>query len=140
MSEEKLARKIFRLLPKIFLYEGYTYWRCLILNLNQVWWTNWLSTNIWEGYTWTSEKNNKNISFVSNTEEDENQGESQESLWDAITLISRKCNKSLKRPDRRWRTNVADKMLENFKNIGPQRKRKYEDKPNKGRWVQCHEC
>lgn len=44
------------------------------------------------------------------------------------------------RLDRISRTNVEIKVPENFKNIGPQRKSKDEGKPNKGKWIQCHEC
>lgn len=36
--------------------------------------------------------------------------------------------------------NVENKVSNNFKNIGPQCKRKDEDKPNKGKWIQCHKC
>lgn len=41
---------------------------------------------------------------------------------------------------RKCRTNIEDKVRGNFKNIGPQSKSKDEDKPNKGKWIQCHEC
>lgn len=46
-----------------------------------------------------SEKKNKSISFVSNIEEDENQGE--ESLSDVITFVRRKFNKALRWLDRK---------------------------------------
>lgn len=42
--------------------------------------------------------------------------------------------------DTRWRKNFEDKVPDNFKNIGPERKRKDENKPNKGKGNQCHEC
>lgn len=48
-----------------------------------------------------SEKKNKSIAFVSNTEEDEDQDES---LSDAITLIRRNFKKSLRILDRQWRS------------------------------------
>lgn len=48
-----------------------------------------------------SEKNNKSITFISNTKEDKYQGESEESLSGATTLVGRKFNKSLRRLDRK---------------------------------------
>lgn len=42
--------------------------------------------------------------------------------------------------DIRPRTNVKHKALDNFKNIGFQHKSRDEDKPNKDRGIQCHEC
>lgn len=65
------------------------------------------------------EQKNKSIVFVSNTEEDENQGESEESISNVISLIGRKLNKFLKILDKIWRTNVEDNVLDNFRNIGP---------------------
>lgn len=46
----------------------------------------------------------------------------------------------MKRFDTKCRTNVVDKVLDNFKNISPQHIRKYKDKPNKGKGIQYFEC
>lgn len=54
-----------------------------------------------------SEKNNKGITFVSNTEG--NHSDKEESLSDVISLLRKKFNNSLKNLDRKWRTNVEDK-------------------------------
>lgn len=85
---------------------------------------------------------NKSIAFVSNTWENEDQCEKgiEESISDAISLLGIKFNKSLKRLDKISRTNVKGKGSDNFKNIDFQYKRKDEDKPNKGKGIQCHEC
>lgn len=53
-------------------------------------------------------KKKKSITFVSNIEEDEDQGE--ESLLDVIALVGRNFNKALRRLDRKWRTNFQDKV------------------------------
>ena len=53
------------------------------------------------------EKKNKSITFVSNTEEDEDQGG--ESLLEAITLVGRKFDNYLKKLDKIWRTNITKK-------------------------------
>lgn len=88
------------------------------------------------------EKKTKSIVFVSNTKEDDDQCEkdTEESLSDAIALVGRNFNKAFKRLDIRWRTNVKDKIPDNFKSIGSQCKSKDEDKPNKDKGIQCHEC
>lgn len=89
-----------------------------------------------------SKKKNKNIAFISNIKENEDQCEkdTEESLLNAIAFLGREFNKVLKRLDKILRTNVEDKVPDNFKNISPQHKSKYENKPNKGKGIQCHEC
>lgn len=74
-----------------------------------------------------SEKKNKRITFASNTEENGNQGE--EILSEAISLVERKFNKSLRRLDRNSRTNVPNKVS----NISPLSKRKDDLKANRGK-------
>ena len=68
-----------------------------------------------------SEKKNKSTTFVSNSEENEDQcvKDTEEGLSDDITLLDRKFNKALKILDRRPMTYVEEKVLENFKNICP---------------------
>ena len=60
-----------------------------------------------------SEKKNKSITFVSNTEENEDQSE--ETFLEVITLVGGKFNQALRRLDRNWRTNVPNKVT----NISP---------------------
>jgi len=57
-----------------------------------------------------------------------------------LLFLVKKFNKVLKRTDKRSRANVKDKASNNFKNICFQRKSKDEEKPNKGKGIQCHEC
>lgn len=52
------------------------------------------------------EKKNKNIVFISKYEEDEDQSEN---LSDAITIIGKKLNTSLRSLDKQCRTNGQDK-------------------------------
>lgn len=81
-----------------------------------------------------SEKKNKSIAFVYNTEEDEGQGG--EILLEVIALVGRKLNNCLKKRDRQWRKNVLDKVSD----ISPLNKTKDDYKPNKGKGAQCYEC
>lgn len=64
-----------------------------------------------------SEKKNKGVAFVSNTQENEDQSdkENEESYSDVIAFVIRKVNKYLKNLDRKWRTNVQDIRFD----IGP---------------------
>lgn len=50
--------------------------------------------------------------FVSNTDKDEDQGEKdiEENFSDAITLVCRKFDNALKDLERKWMTNVSDKV------------------------------
>lgn len=84
-------------------------------------------------------KKNKSIVFVSNIEYDEDKCDTKEKSSWAISLLGRKFNKALKRLYKRRRTNIKDKVSDNFKNIGPQHKSEEEDKPNKGNGVIYHE-
>ena len=81
-----------------------------------------------------SKKKNKIINFVSKTKEYEDHGE--EIISKAIALVERKFNKSLRRLNRNWSTNIPNKVSD----ISPLNKSKNDHKPNKGKWIQCHEC
>lgn len=85
------------------------------------------------------EKKTKSIVFVSHTEENEDNCDAEEIVLDVIALIDRKFHEASKRLDRRCKINVVDKVPDNFKNIGPQRKSKDKDKPIKGKGIKCHE-
>lgn len=75
------------------------------------------------------------MAFVSNTQENENQSEedTEERLSDAITFVRRKFIKSIRRLDKRWRTNVIDKMSD----ISPHSKSKDEEKPKGAKFFEC---
>lgn len=101
MSEEMLARKILRSLPKKFDMKVTTIEKAQDLSSIKV--DEVISSlQIFEmALNDMYEKKNKSINFVSNTEENEDQGE--ESLSGAIALVGRKFNKALRRLDRKWR-------------------------------------
>ena len=58
-----------------------------------------------------------------------------ESLSKDIVLVSRKFNKALRRLDRKWRTNVQDKVSD----IGPHCMSKDENKPNRDKGAYSYE-
>ncbi|CAJ2633234.1 uncharacterized protein LOC123890825 [Trifolium pratense] len=89
-----------------------------------------------------TEKKTKSIAFVSNAEVEEQQDEmeSDESIYDAIVLLGKRFNKVLKRMDIRPRTNATDISRNINRNISNQRKPRTDDKPNQSKGVQCHEC
>lgn len=82
-----------------------------------------------------SEKKNKGVAFVSNTQvgKDQSDKDTEEDLSDVITYIGRKFNNSLRRHDRYYRINVQDIRSD----IGPQRKCLEE---GKGKGVRCFKC
>lgn len=134
MSEEKLARNIIRSLPKKFDMKVITIEEAKDLSNIKV---DELidSLQTFEmAINDRSEKKNKSIDFVSNTGEDEDQGE--EILLDDIVHVERKFNKALRRLDRKWRRNFQDKVSY----ISPHDKSIDEDKPNRGKEAQCYEC
>lgn len=80
------------------------------------------------------EKKNKGITFVSNSGGD--QGDKEERLLDAITLLRKNFNQSLKNLDRKQSLNVQDKRSDiNFQDKG-----KSGDKINSIKGTQCCEC
>jgi hypothetical protein len=81
----------------------------------------WVATNLCIDRT---EKKNKNIAFISNTDEEDVQCDmdTNESFSDAIVLLGRKFNKVLKKMDRKSRPDVKKMQFEISKNSGLQRK------------------
>src|ERR1044072_962921 len=85
---------------------------------------------------------------MSNTEEEDEESEMDFAgeFTEALTLLGRKFNKAFKKFDRRSRPNVTDKLSDNFRkfensrNASFQRKGKDDERPNKSRGIQCHEC
>jgi hypothetical protein len=130
MSEDTLARKILRPLPKRFNMKDTTIEEAqdlitikvdeLIGSLQT------LEMTIYDRL----EKKNKSITFVSEEELSKN------NLSEAITLIGRKFNRSLNKFQAKWKTNVPDKMS----NIGSQSKVKDEDNSYQDKGVRYFEC
>ena len=65
---------------------------------------------------------------------------------EALALLGRKFNKAFKKFDKRSRPNVNDKLSDNFKkfenprNASFQHKGKDDERSNKFKGIQCHEC
>src|ERR1044072_6501380 len=95
-----------------------------------------------------NEKKNKSIAFVSNTEEEDEGSEMgfAGEFSEALALLGRKFNKAFEKFDRKSKPNVSDKFPENFKkfdnsrSLGFQRRGNDEERPNRSRGIQCHEC
>src|ERR1044072_8191805 len=95
-----------------------------------------------------SDKRNKSIAFMSNNDEvdDESEVDLAGEFTEALALLGRKFNKAFRKFDRRSRPYVSDKLSDNFKkpenprNTSFQRKGKYDERPNKFKGIQCHEC
>jgi len=89
-----------------------------------------------------SEKKNKSIVFLSNTSDDQTQGnlETDEGISDVMVLIGRQFNNILKRMDRRRRPNVKNISSDIGKNSDSQIKTKAKEQPNQGKALQCYGC
>src|SRR6266487_424122 len=86
-----------------------------------------------------TEKKNKSIAFVSNTdEESESDKEADENISEALVLLGKQFNKILRRT--RPRTNVKHIQPDISKQGNMSRKPRTEDRNIQGRGVQCHEC
>ena len=76
-------------------------------------------------------KKSKNVAFVSNTQEDEDQDEkdTEKSLSNTIVYIERKFKRALKNLDKNWRTNLSGKKSD----TRPSNKRKDDQHPAKAK-------
>ncbi|XP_050878662.1 uncharacterized protein LOC127082468 [Lathyrus oleraceus] len=81
------------------------------------------------------EKKNKSITFISNTENKEDQCdlETDEGISNAIVLLGRQFNKVLKIMDRMSRPNVKNMSFDISKNNDSHRKARREENPNQGK-------
>ncbi|KAK2456850.1 gag-protease polyprotein [Trifolium repens] len=88
------------------------------------------------------DKKNKSITFVSNTDEgnDQTEDEEEDSIADAIAMLGRQFNKVLKRVDRRNRQNRQSIRFDINKQQNSLKKSKPEENSTQGKGVQCHEC
>ncbi|CAJ2667397.1 unnamed protein product [Trifolium pratense] len=139
IPEEKLVRKMLRSLPKKFdmkvtaIEEAKDITDMKLDELVGSLQTYEVATNE------KTDKKNKNIAFVSNAEEEDQQSdtESENSISDAMVLLGKQFNKVLKRMNKRSKTGAADTGRNTYRNF---RKPVTDEKsaPNKG--VQCHEC
>ncbi|WJX25125.1 hypothetical protein P8452_14197 [Trifolium repens] len=142
MSDEKLSRKLLRSLPKRFDMK--------VTAIEEAHDISTMKMDELVGSLQTFEsvldergdKKNKSIAFVSNTEEEDDQIEDgeEDSIADAIAMLGRQFNKVLKRVDRRNRHNWQGIRFDINKQQNIQKKSKPDEKNNKGKGVQCHEC
>lgn len=137
-SKDKLVRKILRSLPKFFDTKVTTIKEDEDLSKIKVDELIGSLQTFEMDVSDRSENNNKSIAFISNTDKDEYQGQKdiEENFSYIISLVGIKFNNDLKDLDRKWRTNVPEKVF----NISLQSKNKDEDKPNRGKGTQCYEC
>lgn len=129
MSEETLARKILRSLPKKFNMKVTAIEEAQDINNIK------LDELIGSLQTFEmscndrSDKKNKSITFMSNTEdEDQSEKDTYENISEAIALLGRKISKVMKRFDKRPRRNVPDKKYDIAKKYGYPRRNKEEEK------------
>lgn len=104
MSEEKLARKILKSLPKRFDMKVTVIEEAQYLSSIKV---DELISSLQTFEMSINERsynNNKGITFVSNTEE--RQGDVEDNLSDDISLLSKRLKNSLKYLNRKWMTNL----------------------------------
>ena len=148
MSNEKLVRKILRSLPKRFAMKVTAIEEAQDITVLQV---DELIEYL-QAFEMTlnerPEKKNKSIAFISNTEieDEETEADFVGEFSNALALLGRKFNKAFKKFDRKLKTNVSDKLSDNYRkadnarSLGFQRKGKDEEKPSRPRGIQCHEC
>lgn len=142
MSEEKLVRKILRYLPKKFDMKVTTIEEAQdICNMKVDELIGSLQT-FELAISDRSEKKNKSIAFISETDDEEAQCDMEidEEISNAIVLLGRKFNKVFKRIDRKPRPNVKNMSFDIIKNNDFQRKARTKEKLNQGKGIQCHGC
>ncbi|XP_057452420.1 uncharacterized protein LOC130744244 [Lotus japonicus] len=141
MSEEKLARKILRSLPKkcdmkvTAIEEAQDISSIKVDELIGSLQTFEMSINE------RSDKKNKSITFVSNAEDDDqSEKDADENIAEALALLRKKFSKVMWKFDRRSKPNTSDKRFDTANNFVNSRRGKEEDKTGRGKGIQCHEC
>ena len=136
IAEEKLVRKILRSLPKRFdmkvtaIEEAQDISSMNVEELIVLLLTFELAINE------RSEKNNKSITFNSNTDDDneiQRDMETNERISNAIVDLGRQFNKVLEMMDRKPRPNVENMSFDIINNSDVQRKARTKEKPNQGK-------
>jgi hypothetical protein len=130
MSKEKLARKILRSLSKRFDMKVTTIEESQDLSYIKVDELIGSLRTFEMSFDDKPERKLKNLAFTSE------KSQSEDSLSEAIALISKKFNKSLDKIQARWRTNVPDKTS-NIRSLG---KPKEDNFSEQDREVRCFEC
>ena len=88
-----------------------------------------------------SEKKNKSITFISNTEDEEEECDldTDGGISNSLAMLGRQFNKVIKKMDRNPRSNVKNISFDIFKSNEVGRKRD-EEKSTQGKGIQCHGC
>ncbi|XP_050877033.1 uncharacterized protein LOC127080775 [Lathyrus oleraceus] len=89
-----------------------------------------------------SEKKNKSVAFVSNTENEEDQCDldTNERLSNTIVILEKQFNGVLKRLERRGRPNVKNITSDISNNLYSHKKTRIKEKSNQGNDIQRYEC
>ena len=113
MSDEKLVRKILRSLPQKFAMKVTAIEEAQdIENMKVDELIGSLQTFELK-LSGKSEKKNKSIAFVSNTDEGDDEDYEGENLSDALAMLAKKFNRALRKIDKRTRPNVQDMKFDN---------------------------
>jgi hypothetical protein len=142
MPDEKLARKILRSLPKRFdmkvtaIEEAQDITTMKVEELIGSLLTCEVAINE------RIEKKPKSIAFVTNTEDEETQGDldTEENVNDALVLLGRQFNKIMKRVDGRQKSNGSNIRFNISKEQSNLRKTKPDEKSSQSKELKCHEC
>lgn len=142
MSKEKPVRKILRSLPKFFDMKVTTIEKAQDINSMRVDKLIGSLQTFELGIIDRTGKKTKIISFVSSTEDKQNQCnlDTGEGMANAIVFLGRKFDKVLKKIDRKLRLNVKNIPLDIRNTSNFQRRSRTEERSNKGKGIQCHGC
>ncbi|XP_058771038.1 uncharacterized protein LOC131644531 [Vicia villosa] len=139
MSDEKLVRKILRSLPKRFdmkvtaIEEAQDISKMKVEELIG-------SLQTFEmGISENSEKKNKSIAFVSNSQEEVEESR-EENLSESIAMLGKQFNKIIRRMDQKPRPNVKNISSDTNRSYDSGRRAKPEEKYNHSKGIQCHGC
>src|SRR3954468_22461063 len=91
------------------------------------------------GISDNTEKKNKSLDFVSNSQEEVEEGR-EENLSESIAMLGRQFNKIMRRMDQKSRPNVKNISSDTNRSYDSSRKVKPEEKYNQSKGIQCHGC
>src|SRR3954467_15056421 len=136
MSDEKLVRKILRSLPKRFDMKVTAIEEAQDISSMKVEELIGSLQTFEMGMNENSEKKNKSIAFVSNSQEESRE----ENLSDSIAMLGKQFNKIIRSMDQRPRSNVKNISSDISRSYNSGRRDKSEEKYNHSKGIQCHEC
>ena len=142
MTDEKLVRKILRSLPKRFAMKVTAIEESQDISNMRV------DELIGSLQTFEmakcdrAEKKAKSIAFMSNTEEEDEEGgqDTDEDLAKEVAMLGRQFNRLMKKIDVRSKANVKNIASDISKSNSFGRRTRSEENPKEGKEVQCYEC